>query len=344
MEIELIAANTQNRINMSSDWQTVMLKKASPFVYPRFLKRINHTPSKPSGYFFIEQPHSHYEFIFEQIDNDCWLAGVEIKGKFNNRYVLKSKETMSYYSINILSTNDRVGYRKKEGIRWGNENIWFMMPGAELELYLEKGATVKCCRLIFKEDYLCRLMGVSCRHLVGLVDGEQVRCNDCNQFIRNASKAELFLQLRILNILKCDRQEHYYKASLLSNIFELITLIIQQPLQERNNDKNVKNITHPMAKAAQILEQHVFSKFPGITSLAGSCKMSPTKLKKDFKLVHGLTTLEYFRSMQILSVKGLLNGREKTVKELAVSLGLKKHSDFSEWYRKIMESEIDKGK
>lgn len=58
---------------------------------------------------------------------------------------------MSYYSINILSTNDRVGYRKKEGIRWGNENIWFMMPGAELELYLEKGATVKCCRLILRK-------------------------------------------------------------------------------------------------------------------------------------------------------------------------------------------------
>lgn len=90
-----------------------------------------------------------------------------------------------------------------------------------------------------------------------------------------------------------------------------------------------------MLKAAKILEQQVPHKFPGVQAIAAHCQISPTKLKRDFKEVHGVTLLEYYRSQQMIYVIDLLNGREKTVKELAVMLGFKKVSAFSIWYRKI---------
>jgi len=92
-----------------------------------------------------------------------------------------------------------------------------------------------------------------------------------------------------------------------------------------------------MLKAAKILEEQVPNKFPGVTALALSCGISPSKLKRDFKKVHGLTPLEYFRSQQIVYITGLLKGRKKTVKELAIMLGFKKISTFTVWYRKISE-------
>lgn len=103
------------------------------------------------------------------------------------------------------------------------------------------------------------------------------------------------------------------------------------------NKKSV-NLDYPfiMLKAASLLEQELSNKFPGIDWLAKNCHMSPTKFKKEFKQIHGLTPLEYFRTLQIISLSGLLKGREKTVKELADEMGLKKHNDFSMWQRKVM--------
>lgn len=63
--------------------------------------------------------------------------------------------------------------------------------------------------------------------------------------------------------------------------------------------------------------------------------MSVSKLKRDFKKAHGITPLEYFRSLQINYVSGMLSGKEKTVKQLAMELGFKKSSTFSAWYKKI---------
>lgn len=91
-----------------------------------------------------------------------------------------------------------------------------------------------------------------------------------------------------------------------------------------------------MLKASKILEYHAPYKFPGISSLATSCNISVSKLKRDFKKVHRITPLEYFRNLQINYVSGMLSGKEKTVKQLAMELGFKKSSTFSAWYKKII--------
>lgn len=104
------------------------------------------------------------------------------------------------------------------------------------------------------------------------------------------------------------------------------------------------NLDYPyvMLKAASFLEQELHNKFPGIEALAENCEMSPTKFKKEFREVHGLTPLEYFRTLQIMSLSGLLKGRGKTVKELAEDMGLKKHNDFSVWQKKVLGQDIAK--
>ncbi|KAA8482773.1 helix-turn-helix protein [Arcticibacter tournemirensis] len=91
-----------------------------------------------------------------------------------------------------------------------------------------------------------------------------------------------------------------------------------------------------MLKATKILEQHAPYKFPGINNLAISCNISASKLKRDFKMAHGITPLEYFRNLQINYVSGMLSGKEKTAKQLAMELGFKKSSTFSAWYKKVI--------
>lgn len=330
--------------NLPSTWQTIILKKAAPPVYPRFLRQRALTKTIPFDHFLIEEHHSYTEVMYEQIEKGFWLMAIEIRGKCDNCYILKPKRSSDYCSINICSTSGRMGYRTHNTIQWGNAHIWFTDLGTQFEFFLEKDTVVKCCRMIFTKEYLLRLIGTDNYCKTGSCTGQTGMHDARAHHNRIASRAEVFLQSRLLNTLKYERGKYHYRASLISKAFELMTFFLNPAPGEAFADKGIgKTQAYPMLKAAHILEQHIFSKFPGIDSLARSCNLSPTKFKRDFKIAHGLSPLEYFRSMQVINVSGLLHSREKTVKELAILLGFKKHSDFSDWYRKITEKKIPYG-
>ncbi|MDR3697772.1 helix-turn-helix domain-containing protein [Mucilaginibacter sp.] len=106
-------------------------------------------------------------------------------------------------------------------------------------------------------------------------------------------------------------------------------------------DVSVEDPGYVMLKAAKILEQKFQDRFPGIKGLAFSCNVSVSKLKRDFKEVHGITPLEYFRTLQVRYALDIVKKKEKTLKEIATELGFRKSSSFLEWYKKsALEKEI----
>jgi transcriptional regulator GlxA family with amidase domain len=111
--------------------------------------------------------------------------------------------------------------------------------------------------------------------------------------------------------------------------------------EEGATDVSIAHHDYAMLKAAKILEQRFQDRFPGIKELAFSCNVSVSKLKRDFKEVHGVTPLEYFRTLQVRYALDMVESREKTLKEIASELGFRKSSSFLEWYRKsVPEREI----
>jgi methylphosphotriester-DNA--protein-cysteine methyltransferase len=107
--------------------------------------------------------------------------------------------------------------------------------------------------------------------------------------------------------------------------------------KEASADVSIDEPAYTMLKAAKILEQGFSHKFPGIKGLASSCNVSVSKLKRDFKEIHGITPMEYFRNLQVNYVLGMVDSGEKTLKEIAMELGFKKSSTFLAWYRKTLK-------
>lgn len=99
-------------------------------------------------------------------------------------------------------------------------------------------------------------------------------------------------------------------------------------------DMPVGDPGYAMMKAAKILEQRFQNRFPGIKELAKNCNVSVSKLKRDFKQAHGVTPLEYFRTLQIRYFLDMIDNKGKTLKEITLELGFGKSSTLLKWYKK----------
>jgi len=205
---------------LPTKWRDIKIRRAEPAVYLRYFKQLTANSHISSvDHFIIEKQHTCCEIFYEQLDNELWLLVIENSGKSDNRYILKPKRSTNYYSINVFSTSTRMGYREQDRIKWGSEHIWFMTPGDELELFQENEAVIRCVRIIFSKDYLARLINDNNNILMD-------KLTKAPSLHRGASKAELLLQFRVINVLKYERGKYHYKASLLSNVFEHLAFFL----------------------------------------------------------------------------------------------------------------------
>lgn len=96
-------------------------------------------------------------------------------------------------------------------------------------------------------------------------------------------------------------------------------------------------------KIERFLVNNLYQKFPGIDFLSQKFKISPTKLKNDFKKVHQTSLLKYYQENQMqLALKEVEKGGY--IKDVAKKFNYENVSKFSstfQKYNKLLPSEID---
>ncbi len=88
-------------------------------------------------------------------------------------------------------------------------------------------------------------------------------------------------------------------------------------------------------KAQHILEKSIFEKFPTIELLAKNVGVSETKLKADFKKIHGTTIFQFYSMKQMLYAKEILKRDDISIKEIAITLGYANPGKFSQAFKKF---------
>ncbi|RKR81067.1 AraC-like DNA-binding protein [Mucilaginibacter gracilis] len=319
-------------------WKNVNLSRVAPFIYLRYYERHSTVYEKQStvsglttkGYFYLNNEFAACEVFVEKVQEGFWMIAMEIRSKENIHYYITPKHKTNFYSANFISSSTEIGYQNGKDIHWDSTQVLFFDPSTSHEIYLKKGTRVKCSRLIYTNNFLNALAGSEINF-----SSEK---GQFNQTISNRTmvKAEDFLQDRLFNILRYERNEYHYRASLFSAAYGLTTFFLKllSGKKEIMNDLNKKD-NYAMLKAAKILEVHFSDRFPGIHKLAFDCNISVSKLKRDFKKIYGITPLNYFRNLQVTYAMVSYKEREKTAKELAADLGFKKSSNFSAWYKNI---------
>lgn len=108
--------------------------------------------------------------------------------------------------------------------------------------------------------------------------------------------------------------------------------------------KNIGLSTNLKIKKVELfLLSNLYQKFPGINFLAEKFKVSPTKLKNDFKKVHQTSLLKYYQEKQVqLALKEVEKGG--LIKDIAKKFNYENASKFSktfQTYNHLLPSELN---
>jgi hypothetical protein len=214
-------------------WENIKLGRITPHVYPRYYRRRQgFAQLVPGHHFFIDEKHSWCEVFYERINWGFWLVAMEISVKSNNRYILEAKrQSEEFFSINFFSSTGKIGYVDNKELHWADNQVVFSGPGIVTEIYAEKGKVLKCCRLIFTRKYLAELANTN-DAIAEDWHSAAGRLESLPLF-RMPTRAEIFLQDRLFNILRHERKRYHYKSSIFSILFELTAFFLSSPWMRR---------------------------------------------------------------------------------------------------------------
>ena len=71
-----------------------------------------------------------------------------------------------------------------------------------------------------------------------------------------------------------------------------------------------------------------------IQQIASACLLSPTKLKKGFKMIFGMGIFEYFETVRIEKAKEMMADMNKSLKQISKATGYKHQNNFSKAFKK----------
>lgn len=315
-------------------WRHVNLSQAAALIYLRHSKRDStNSMLLVKQHFYLNEDYASGEVFFEKIQEGFWLVAMEIKAKENTYYLFAPKPKTDFHSINFFSGTQKIGYQEGNDIYWADNHALYFNAKSSNGIYLKENTILKYNRLIFTDAFLRSLTGKDRQFASATVESCRIIRN------RETVKGELFLQSRLFDILRYEREKNHFHSSLFSTVYGLTASFIKLSSRVKTevNGASEKRNSHIMLKAAMILEANIFDGFPGISELASNCNISLSKLKRDFKEHFGTTPLNYYRNLQISYIMPSLHGHEKTIKQIAAELGFKKSNTFSSWYKKINE-------
>lgn len=216
-------------------WENIRLGRIAPSVYPRYYRRREgFAQMVPGHHFFIDEKHSWCEVFYERINWGFWLVAMEIHVKGNNHYTLEAKkQSVEFFSINFFSGAGKIGYVDNQALHWAENQMVFSGPGTVTEIYAEKGRVLKCCRLIFTSRYLAELADANDTIAEDWKSAVAEGRLESLPLFRIPTRAEIFLQERLFNILRHERKKHHYKSSIFSILFELTAFFLSSPWMRR---------------------------------------------------------------------------------------------------------------
>lgn len=273
------------------------------------------------------------EIRYFEIQDGLWLmvskANYKTNIVFNSQFDETDKE--EYYFLNLHFKN--VDCQNKTMLLNGipiNNKVWTVVkPKANRILTHFKNATDKNITLFFRKDFL-KSDNKSLNFIqTGLFDTFFESANDYLSSIDDESNE--FLYDAFVKILKQkDGEEKTQSINTLVNQFcEMFVTSFQKDKLSENYfslpDHDRKNIL----KVEEILSENLMISFPGIEQLAASVGISPTKLKNDFKAVHGTSIFQYFRNNQLDMAYTVLKNKSLKIKQIANLFGYENASKFS---------------
>ena len=272
---------------------------------------------------------------YVNIEDGLWLICTHLQWKVKVKVIaLIDDEPSDYYFLTFSRTTNSINVCLKDGNQEysSNNHSWTLYKSTTaLDAYFEKNCKLYSIFFVFNKKWL----------LENIFGAEGVNIDIVNNLLQDdyAYKSYLFNNKEISdkctqifklidNVTMIDLDLENLKAVVLNTITDFFKNTSKQ-LKAQTHKENIKNIDrNKIEKVEKLLSETLTTGFWGIENLATEHKISPTKLKNDFKNVFGKSIFQYYQIKQMeLSVEMLK--KQIPIYEIAKSLNYENQSKFS---------------
>lgn len=314
----------------NSPESTVKSLSKMPFVYHDKQKHV----------FGSKNPMLNANINYHKIEEGLWFMYAFAQYKENLHYIRElHKDIESEYFLLFIELNKSVAKSKNgliDGLTYENSSWVLVKPTGNSDHCRFKGNETISLAIYFTKDWL----------KVNLLQNQSINTNQIESFLKSNSgiiilpednEMSINFKLQIEQIFK----EKIEKGRIEANEWKFLAMNFIQRFLSRISEENISNNIYEIGhvdrliilKVEKILIDNLQSKFMGIETLAEKVGASPTKLKSNFKLIHGDTIFQFFRKKQLESAKTLLESQSISVQKLAEIFGYSNSSKFTAAYK-----------
>ena len=269
---------------------------------------------------------------YAELEKGLWCINSHIYFKNNLSFtpIYDESETSNYYCliINEVKNEYPSKYYKINDIVVKNYSLSFLKPKIKFENLHFKGATENLYQIYFDrawyEKNITTIPNLP-KSVLELFENKNV------EFINYAINIQDFRSIysEFYNAFNSDsKPNHISLKKTTYAFFELFIENYQHNLIYKTTILKSKDRIL-LKKVEDYLLDNLLEKFIGIEQIADIFKVSPTKLKKDFKALYGTTIYGYFKEKQMKLALQILNKQNCKIKDLATMFHYENYSKFS---------------
>ncbi len=241
--------------------------------------------------------------------------------------------TFSVFEYEFPLLNNKSDTRKLLSKCWT-----FSKPNTRVETYFYKETSGNFYNIIFSKKWISenifKYSGSNSEEILKFLNSETGFLNFLDILPNMTKKLS-----EINKVIKADTVGNFNIEDLKNPIHTLIASFFEILANEDRiqNYTPLKNEDYTnIARAEKIILQNLSKTFIGVEQIAEMVHISPTKLKANFKMVFGLSMLQYHKQKNVQLAEQLIKNSEIPIKHIATITGYQTASKFATTFKKYI--------
>lgn len=273
-----------------------------------------------------------------KMEDGFWLLATDLNIKENiiAKAVYDENQLRDYYFLSFSVFEYKYSFKNSNDITILSTCWTFYKPGTEVATYFYKDTTGTVINLAIKKEWADK----------NILSKKPFQKKDIADFFNTKKGFYTWLDIapkahglakKITKILEIESEDLFNTVDLKKQCMKLIAAFFKNYFEGNRIIDNVSlnNLDYyNVAKAEKMILQHLHLPFIGIESIAAHVKISPTKLKSNFKTVFGFSMLQYHKEKNMLLAKQLIQNSDIPIQDIADATGHECGSKFAANFKK----------
>lgn len=284
---------------------------------------------------YRNNPFSKGVMRYREIEEGFWVIVTNITFKKNVmlKAIYDEDFPIDYYTLtfSVFESEVKLQNTFEDKTPFSSKYWGFKRPGTEVGAYFYKGSECEFYLFAFSKEWAERNFSFET-----LPEDNQIKkfLNSDKGFITYQdivpNAAELSKEISV--ILENNKQDLLSKSLLKTQAFQLISTFFKNAfLDQRIGNYTLTETTdyRKIAKAEKLILDSIANPFLGVEYIAEKVGMSATKLKLTFKLVHGVSMMQFHKEKKLLLAMQMIQNTDMQIKNIALATGYKSSSKFT---------------